>query len=312
MRNDGVRELKEAVEGEFALIWQVSEAGYRWVDRAEYEADAQAPAIDEPGPWLVEAGTGGIAGGQPQLRQYAPLTDEPTLYRKFAETPPTKEGVLEFARQCGRLGRSCWLWYGRGTAGRIAAAGESFDRWHTEIQRMQRLLQLWDLIQVEDFGRLGMLIVWDPGGSHVSYRPTSLEATEEGRQQTIVEVIARREQNPRLLSLWERGELLNPAKYYLAMQLNGLLAKYVSPRALPLLHLPTEEDRGMATYHFPQDLLSAIHLQLFLEVTGQKHVRRCKACGEWFDVTGRRSDVKYCSPACRNRVYRQRRGVAAV
>src|SRR5262249_12359445 len=37
-------------------------------------------------------------------RSYRPLVDEPNLFLRFAETEPTREGILSFANRYGRLG----------------------------------------------------------------------------------------------------------------------------------------------------------------------------------------------------------------
>src|SRR5262245_51298715 len=70
------------------FLWPVAVSGYKW---DEFPDGANLRCGLEPiRKW--------------PLRQYAPLEEFTGLFRTFAETEPTKEGVLAFANQFGPLG----------------------------------------------------------------------------------------------------------------------------------------------------------------------------------------------------------------
>jgi len=72
---------------------------------------------------------------------------------------------------------------------------------------------------------------------------------------------------------------------------------------------PSREGRGFSTALKPRDLLSAMWLELFFEVTGRTKLRQCPICGTFFDVTSSPRRV-YCDSrgsGCRQKAARMRK-----
>jgi hypothetical protein len=66
--------------------WGIAAGGYGWANAAVEDDELLLTPI---GDWLV--------------REYEPLEEFPGLFRTFAETPTTRDGVLAFANQFGHL-----------------------------------------------------------------------------------------------------------------------------------------------------------------------------------------------------------------
>ena len=59
----------------------------------------------------------------------------------------------------------------------------------------------------------------------------------------------------------------------------------------------------------PATLHACLWLQLAQVMSTNREQRRCRGCGEWFDLKakGKRSDRTCCGDTCRKRVYLERR-----
>jgi hypothetical protein len=75
------------------FTWHVPDGGFLWVDATTRATEGRPARV------LVEGTSGFIA-----CRRYDPLTEHPALFRTFAETPPTEEGILAFANRWGGAG----------------------------------------------------------------------------------------------------------------------------------------------------------------------------------------------------------------
>ena len=77
--------------------WNVAEGGYRWVDsRPGFKPNQpRQPFLTDGRP----VGTGGW-----RVMPYLPLAAFPGLFRVFADTKPSREGVKAFADRFGPLG----------------------------------------------------------------------------------------------------------------------------------------------------------------------------------------------------------------
>jgi hypothetical protein len=66
---------------------------------------------------------------------------------------------------------------------------------------------------------------------------------------------------------------------------------------------------GLKTEMIPNSLLAAMWLQFAWSVTGERPVRQCETCGEWFGAApdSGRSDKVYCGETCRTKAYRRRK-----
>src|SRR5207248_2238099 len=101
----------------FEFQWSVPDPGYQWLDGfVPADGGPNAPNPSEGMPALVLIDRGYFIryprrlirrSELPGARVYDPLRDHHALFREFAATPPTPEGVLAFAGQYGALGISC-------------------------------------------------------------------------------------------------------------------------------------------------------------------------------------------------------------
>lgn len=317
----------------FEFAWDVPAGGFRWITARA--APREAGGTGEDGVFLV-------AVVPPfQARRYAPLQEQPALFRLFAETPPTEDGIQGFANQYGGLGP--------GVAVRVLLSetadetnphpwgwGESLSRWQEEIFTMRRVVSLWDKVQAGDTGGLAQHIHWRKGDetgeagvlyTNLPYVPPHAAARIPAEQRALLPLFGIREatardmppaENAFIISWIVRagethpfrpGDLGQPALWYIQTQINEHLTGTVSisPR---LLWNPEMTELGL--YLVPRSLLGALWLQFAQAVAGNKSYRQCEYCAAWFEVSlgASRPTRLYCSDACRFKAYRHRQDEA--
>jgi hypothetical protein len=119
------------------FLWRVAVNGYEW------RSGGHLAAV---GDW--------------DFREYAPLDEFSGLFRTFADTPTTQEGVLAFAKRFGHLGfgidgdlldegqpRSDEEWRELDQAAADEPNWEPFDNWCEEIVRLRECVEVWDRAQ---------------------------------------------------------------------------------------------------------------------------------------------------------------------
>jgi hypothetical protein len=102
---------------------------------------------------------------------------------------------------------------------------------------------------------------------------------------------------------WKRGDLIGPAKLFLATLVDKALHKQVSARVV------LDPNNRFTPYYFPSSLLAAIWLQIYSLVIGKTKFRRCEVCLERMDVTENRTHKRVhlsCSRKLRMRRYRSK------
>jgi hypothetical protein len=108
--------------------------------------------------------------------------------------------------------------------------------------------------------------------------------------------------------LFPPGDTIRPARCFLGLVVLGNLDK-AGGLFFGLQHQIKPDDWEPFTVGWPRNLLGALWLE-FAEAYAGKELRQCVECKKWFAVRGHlprsRSDVRYCSVACRNRAYRSR------
>lgn len=307
MRNkENKIQFRDMTSGSYAFLWSVSEGGYRLFDKGKLQVVPDAvpewgeyTEADTTPPWLVPWGR--------EQWQATPLENK-VLHRKFASLPPSEDAIITFANKHGMLGKDVIL---EPHGGGIATIGESIHRWRKEMGEIGSLLALWDLVQDRDAGKLGQLIIW-PNDERVQlkmgrqYDDTKRQwkiyplKEPKGHLFTFAIIASQRSIFDRLvLQRWQRGDVVEPAKYYVCQQVNKRLEGHVHPQVLPFV-----QDE---VYLFPKTLLVAMWLMFMWEITGKVRVIHCPSCGFWAEQMDRRQ--RYCSNACRQRMYRQRNAV---
>lgn len=128
---------------------------------------------------------------------------------------------------------------------------------------------------------------------------------ETGRAFLGMRPIASAESGPQAFPVWKaKRDVVGPARWLLSQFIDEHLKGKVN-----LVIEPSKTGQGFSTAMEPEDLLSAMWLELFFEVTGKSRLRQCPICGTWFDVTRSPRRI-YCDrrgSGCRQKAARLRK-----
>jgi len=250
---------------------------------------------------------------------YAPLTEQPQLYRTFAEVEPSEDGFREFAEQYGLLRKSSHdgqrgpetekeEWYHRNgiiehpsvTDARertTLASANTFEAWREEWEHLTYVVQLYDLASTG---------TTKAGPSGRSPR-IALERSVDGVdwRDLLVGAEGRRALNKTVLG---RARLESPEFLlnFVLLNINQKLASEQTADAVyaQLLYTP---DRGPSECAFsmhivPSNLVGAMWLQFARELAERPEYRRCPNCSKWFEISpdgrGKRTNAKFCTSRC--------------
>jgi hypothetical protein len=238
------------------------------------------------------------------LRRWEPFDEEPALFRIFAETDPTPEGILGFVNRYGPL---------LGPANFFGSAdAQSVGAIRCMILWLRHLLHLWDSIEDNDLKALRQIVQFRNGtiyfqkvlmqaaSGHAHYRldwnPARTRATpgkawlEATPPFSLSDVRA-------LAMLCLSGEL--------GSELHADCRIVVRPQVR--VGVVQEYDRP-AFVIAPTSLWGLLVLQFAKAVEGERRYQRCAVCRRWFLLAPgiNRADRQTCSGTCRNRLYFQR------
>ena len=264
-------------------------------------------------PFLTDGRPIGAAGFR--VRQYLPLAEFPGLFRVFAETEPSHEGIKAFADRFGPLGgdiaKQIPLYDQPNAKGVPVGTGEPLAAWSNEILTMRYAIDIWEAARNGDVDRLERVIHWTEDGSgvqilsHPSCRAGSCPRPRpvwsgRGSPALILAMTCSRRFVP--------GDLVKPALHYVQSTINEKLEGRASPR---LLWDAKRERLGL--YIVPDGLIGALWLQFARAVERDSRFRQCAECGIWFELAPgtARADKLYCSTPCRTKAYRKRQAEAA-
>jgi hypothetical protein len=270
--------LKELVSDSQAFFWEVWD-GKPFISEKEVKrvfpstSGYQPEKIDSELPCLVLKGN--------RKRYYPPLRRSPVLHRTFCDIIDNDD-IVRFISRFGFLGFTYIREVRKRDRMQIEVIlVESIARWKQEVAVMQRLVNLWELVNNERLPLLGSLISRDDSGIHILM----------GKRKSLVadsrSILARK---------WDlEGEQpLEAAQQYLADYINGKITGSVFPRVLPLYK--------KRIYLTPGNLLSAMWLMFLWEIIGEVRPHKCPGCGEWYDP--KRSTRKTCGDRCRKKMSR--------
>jgi hypothetical protein len=285
-------EIEKLARGAFAALGLVPAEGYRWI-------------TEEGERWLQE---GQSAWHHPQLYEFArpalrkSYREDPGLHRYFAKLKETEDDIERFANKYGRL----W-----GPMGSLEALGEirpraiksreSLGEWSSEIREMARLLRLWDQARIGDNEGLRAAVTWRQGPRRV-YVEKEIFASEglspertplKPSRNLVAPAEGEEPLRPRLIEAWEYGDLVRPARFYVAARVNETLLGHVSPAVVPFAG-PSEDGQVL---FFPDSLHGALYALFALEITNYGFTRTCHRCSGEFRTTNRKKF--YCSDACK-------------
>ena len=258
--------------------WFVPQNGYEAVDAAKGRAIVAGTWLD----WIT---------GMP-ARWYAPLREEPSLFKNFASLNPTENEFLAFANKYG--------WLGRGTAthGNVKS-NESIDLWEFHHFKLRRAVALWEMSRRGDFKGLKKFLEWYPGnengfpaGWHYDDQPYGT-----GRIPDLPGIPYRED------------DVFTPAVVRLQSMVNEKLEENSCPG---IVH--SSEGGRPSLQIIPKNLLGAMWLQLAAAMAGSKEYRACADCGKWFEISrdgraGRGGTMRklYCNSACKLRDFRRKK-----
>lgn len=263
------------------FMWDVPECGFQV---AEVQRWLGQKADDPPQLFLTRATTGDTYSAY----RYAPLLAHTGLFKTFAATEPAPDGILTFANKYGWLGAESLL------IDAPAQRGERLSVWTTEISRMRRLVDLWEMAERKDIKALRQHIVW--------YDNEAVELRHRTPPMETYAWVASAQINADILARLTPGDVIEPAYYYLQSAINQALKGKVSPGML------WDEGR-LGLYQVPSSLLGAMWLQFAQAIDTGPEFRKCAQCRTWFAVSldASRKSRRYCSDACRAKAYRNRK-----
>ena len=321
MTLEGERQPFHAMtRGPFAALLRVPEDGFS-LREGLVKIDDEGAGKITPGPWLVRPDS-------LYVRQYPPLAVS-NLHRRFARTEPIAESILAFADKYGLLGHGSWL-EDSGSSDQGMVIGESVGFWKKEIERMARLISLWEFIMQGGRRELSQLVEWTPQGAPQQVRLYLVDIDGKLRpdlaqfmrqrpdefrdhfrqdkdratrmRHSEVRVLAHEESGSdiELLERWKHGDPVEPVRYFVHREVNISLKGHVSPAVLPF--------RKGEIFFFPDCLLSSLYTQFMLELSGRSRpAMLCErsSCGRYFEpIHGRQ---KYCDKRCQQLAYYYRR-----
>jgi hypothetical protein len=247
------------------------------------------------------------------VRHYWPLAGKESLYRILAAVSPTPEGIVDFARQYGRLGEGVET-YSTLPDGSYATV-EPLAGWRTTIGWLGEAVRLWDLAQQSDSAELSKVIRWDKKGVVRYQAPRDLLIRVFGslpppELRSIIEsmieekhVIASTVHNPKRFAAFAQGDVVEPARCVVLSLVNDCLSRTAQPALLWDV-----KARRVLLRHYPRSLLGAVSLQFATAILSGRTTQTCPVCGRYFEVTAlaSRNDRLTCSNRCRVRAYRDR------
>lgn len=247
------------------FTWDVPQSGFSW---QEPRLVAYLPVGD----WRRPKQRFLSWDFQGPSRSYRPL-EEPALFRTFASTALTEEGILDFATKYGPLGAE-YFRIKHDKPHKRVHLGETFKLWQGNIRWMNRAVQIWDAYRTNSRKRKRLLL---PLLNEVDRRLAA------NRYKYVLRSTGPSEDEIVLRDPLERARVV----------LSWLVDLYV--HAIPLafdhsLHLSIE----------PMTLRDALWLQLATSIEGEKDYGRCEWCNQWFLIPPKASGRKrFCKDSCR-------------
>lgn len=247
----------------FIFRWTVNEAGYEWADGPDGKLHLYPR--QEPGKGI------------------SIYTPEPGLFREFANTSPTRDGIQKFAETYGDLLDRWDILHTEVRGGRFVG-GTSLNRWKVKIEDMRSIVNIWD--QIEDEGRhaeLAKIIVCTETEIRYVRGMTDVPLAREGE-----------------LSRFAPKDLVLPAKTALQFEINKRLSDTETP-TLIVPRLTWTPDHRQRIVFKPSNLLAEMWMRFAQAIAGEFGLKQCAVCFKFFQVGpgGKRQDTATCSDRCR-------------
>ncbi len=260
---------------------------------------------------------GSLPGGQVLVPASVSKPND-ALFRTFADTQVTREGIDEYIRRFASP--LAPIEYGavdkRGQLHLFVSTDNQklSSDWPKQILDMRRCVQLWDLVRAGDQDRLARHIKWqaDADGqlavhydSHPDLKPGSAAALPDQR---VTAAIVSADSPPALFSSLRPNDVFSPAMLYIEARINDHLSDPMLTRAS---YIPQLGNLSLLSH--PGNFLTGLWLQLAQAVAENKTYARCKECENWFETStpGSRTTRMYCSEGCKVQAYIERKNRAA-
>jgi hypothetical protein len=292
----------------YSFSWSVPVEGFEIGPAFEMDM-ASGKCASKSATFLLDRNPLGIS----KARTYAPLRERSGLFRTFANIDPKDNaGILAFANQHGPLAGDTSGLIGRSVLRRGIKRGETqsphygetIESWRRQIASMKWLARIWDAIQQRNHSFLRRLIHWH--AEYVSAETNSGMRDYPWPNEQTMQKLATAD-DPVMWPMFQRGDLLEPAKLYLQREINKQLTAF--PSQVRLLW----ENGGTFLFVSPKNLIAALWFQFAAAVDGDRKYCVCEQCRRWFQIGDRRdtdgdhrrSDSSFCSNACKQKAYRK-------
>lgn len=302
----------------YEFTWAVPEKGFTWTTEAKsYEDWRGISQVGFPhkAPYLVVHEQDAIEG-----RAYHPLEETPTLFEEFANTEPTPEGVLCFANRYGLLTHGTSLGI-PDAENRINfdLKGEGLNFWREEIAAVKEVYTLWNYLRQKNLPQLNAHIYWERDAVFFSRNPLPdgdigdiKKMREAGKLKRIADANGDCS-DPTVFRSFVWGDVIAPAKVYIQRTISFKFGFIPQPyRAQVRPWILRDGTWNLHPYIMPRNLLSALWLQVYLAVTGQKRFIQCEICGQLLEVTDANRKTKRFHDTCRKREWARRQRVVGL
>lgn len=269
-----------AINEVVSLEQRIPLGGYKWIRGKTEKRDTQ---------FLVPVEDSEFQG----VRTYNPVENK-ALFRVFAGTEPTPEGILKFSNQFGRLGESVNPFNEAGS-GKHYWSGDPIEIWQEEINAMRPVVMLWDAIHGQDIDMIRRHLRW--ADKYTLNTPTPNVILYFGAFQLA------RAQETRI------GVNLEPGQESENTMLVAAALKYIEHMVNDRLEASIKiapKDGQLRLLIEAGGLQDLLWLQCAQAISQHKTFRECRQCRTWFEPYSARTKKAFCSTACRLKHYRGR------
>lgn len=279
-----------------SFLFQVSLNGYEWRDLL----DAKPERSSHSKRYLVPQHAGDP--GDFPVRVYDP-SDEPALFRNFADLEDSETAIKSFADRYGPLGgpvsKTVGIPVGSSTTKELVDLGETRDDWSQAVLELQHAIRFWDLAQDRNTTELAKHVVWKGSEEDEEYSvgffgKAQAPSTKRTSLQGGYWLIAHSTIGGGEINRFAYGDVIGPTVLHVQSFANEKLKMSAQPYLVsgPNKLRPRVELK-------PIGLLGALWVQFARSIENDRHFRRCEHCDTWFQYEpGRgRYPRKFCSQA---------------
>jgi hypothetical protein len=287
----------------YYFSWVVPEKGFEWstdvVAVSDIVEPITTPDYKHQKPYLIPKKEGTNKG-----RYYSPLEERPGLFSEFAKLSLNPESILKFANKYGSLGISTMVGYKTIKDDRVVVPmsllGEGLNIWQNEIINIKQVYDIWHYLDNGWETRLKLRIHWH--GNVLYFSNKDISNFKEYQDQNLFprDILWAINIHDEAYNSFVKGDVVAPAKYLILKEINKKLKENVSPRIL------RDSAWNLHPYIMPRNLLSALWLQFYLAVTGQKRFIQCDICGELIEIKRNNRKTKRAHEHCLKREWAQK------